>query len=582
MEAIRFLTRKIWVEGNFGIRSKVVLSFSCLVLSKILAIFTPISFKWIVDGMNNQKALWWLVGIGIFYVTTRVLSQIVGEFRDALFSRVTQKTIRSVGLEVFNHLHNLDLSFHLERQTGGLNRTLERGIKGIETFFRFSVFNLVPTFFEVLLVFVFLWVQYGLIYGTLALSSVVLYVLYTFFITHKLIHYVKKMNDSDSNSNTKIIDSLLNYETVKYFNNESLEAKRLDDSLKLYQTNAVTSDLLRAYLNSGQSIIIALGLGIMIILAVLEVRAQTMTIGDFVLVNTLLIQLYIPLFMLGFAYREVKSSLAAIDGMLQFLNIKPKINNKENAFNLKFKNGVMEFKDVHFSYHDNREILKGISFKIDGGKTLAIVGGTGAGKSTIGKLIFRFFDIQKGQILIDNQNIQDVTQDSLRRLIGVVPQDTVLFNDTIYYNILYGKPDATEEEVIEASKKAEIHDFINSLPEKYETMVGERGLRLSGGEKQRVSIARVLLKQPRMFIFDEATSALDTLTEQMIQKNLENISKGFTTIIISHRLSTIIHADKILVLEKGLVKEMGTHDELLMKKGAYYQMWEKQSKKEHD
>ena len=582
MEAVRFLTRKIWVEGDFGIRSKVVLSFSCLILSKILAIFTPISFKWIVDGMNNKKALWWLVGIGIFYVTTRVLSQIVGEFRDALFSRVTQKTIRSVGLEVFNHLHNLDLSFHLERQTGGLNRTLERGIKGIETFFMFSVFNLVPTFFEVLLVFAFLWVQYGLVYGALALSSVVLYVWYTFFITHKLIHYVKKMNDSDSNSNTKIIDSLLNYETVKYFNNESLESKRLDESLKLYQTNAIKNDLLRAYLNSGQSIIIALGLGIMIVLAVLEVRDQTMTIGDFVLVNTILIQLYIPLFMLGFAYREVKSSVTAIDGMLQFLNIKPKINNKQNASNLKFKNGVIEFKDVHFSYHDNREILKGISFKIDGGQTLAIVGGTGAGKSTIGKLIFRFFDIQKGKILIDNQSIQEVTQESLRQLIGVVPQDTVLFNDTIYYNILYGKPDATEEEVIAAAKKAEIHDFINSLPEKYETMVGERGLRLSGGEKQRVSIARVLLKQPQMFVFDEATSALDTLTEQMIQKNLENISKGFTTIIIAHRLSTITHADKILVLEKGLVKEIGTHDELLTKKGAYYQMWEKQSKKEHD
>ena len=582
MEAIRFLTRKIWVEGDFGIRSKVVLSFSCLVFSKILAIFTPISFKWIVDGMNNQKALWWLIGIGIFYVTTRVLSQIVGEFRDALFSRVTQKTIRSVGLEVFNHLHNLDLSFHLERQTGGLNRTLERGIKGIETFFRFSVFNLVPTFFEVLLVFGFLWIQYGLVYGALALSSVVLYVWYTFFITHKLIHYVKRMNDSDSNSNTKIIDSLLNYETVKYFNNESLESKRFDESLKLYQTNAIKNDLLRAYLNSGQSIIIALGLGIMIVLAVLEVRDQTMTIGDFVLVNTILIQLYIPLFMLGFAYREVKSSLAAIDGMLQFLNIKPKINNKQNASNLKFKNGVIEFKDVHFSYHDNREILKGISFKIDGGQTLAIVGGTGAGKSTIGKLVFRFFDIQKGKILIDNQSIQDVTQESLRQLIGVVPQDTVLFNDTIYYNILYGKPDATEEEVIAAANKAEIHDFINSLPEKYETMVGERGLRLSGGEKQRVSIARVLLKQPKMFVFDEATSALDTLTEQMIQKNLENISKGFTTIIIAHRLSTITHADKILVLEKGLVKEIGTHDELLIKKGAYYQMWEKQSKKEHD
>ena len=390
------------------------------------------------------------------------------------------------------------------------------------------------------------------------------------------------MNDSDSNSNTKIIDSLLNYETVKYFNNESLESKRLDESLKLYQTNAIKNDLLRAYLNSGQSIIIALGLGIMIVLAVLEVRDQTMTIGDFVLVNTILIQLYIPLFMLGFAYREVKSSVTAIDGMLQFLNIKPKINNKQNASNLKFKNGVIEFKDVHFSYHDNREILKGISFKIDGGQTLAIVGGTGAGKSTIGKLIFRFFDIQKGKILIDNQSIQEVTQESLRQLIGVVPQDTVLFNDTIYYNILYGKPDATEEEVIAAAKKAEIHDFINSLPEKYETMVGERGLRLSGGEKQRVSIARVLLKQPQMFVFDEATSALDTLTEQMIQKNLENISKGFTTIIIAHRLSTITHADKILVLEKGLVKEIGTHDELLTKKGAYYQMWEKQSKKEHD
>ncbi len=505
------------------------------------------------------------------------MSQILSELRDGVFSKVTQKVMRSLAMTVFNHLHRLDLDFHLSRQTGGLNRSLDRGIKGIEMFFRMSLFNLLPVFCEIILVFMILWLGYGFLYGFIALMSVVAYIAYTWIITKYLIGYVRTMNEADSKANTRLIDSLLNFETVKYFNNEQLESRRLDESLKIYQTTAVKNDVFRSFLNAGQSAIVAVGLGILMFFAVGDVRAGHMSVGDFVLINTFLIQLYIPLFMLGFAYREVKNSLTAMETMFAFLEITPKIQDKIDAPDLTFEKGEIVFKDVWFSYNPDRDILKGVSFKVKGGTTLAIVGETGSGKSTIAKLLFRFFDPKQGEILIDGQEIRDVTQDSLRKSVGVVPQDTVLFNDTVFYNILYGNPNASKEDVYLAAKGAQIHEFIESLPEKYETLVGERGLKLSGGEKQRVAIARLLLKKPSIFIFDEATSALDTVTEQAIQHNLIDISKAHTTVIIAHRLSTIQHADQILVLDAGVVAETGTHEELLNQKGLYHELWSKQS-----
>ena len=577
MSTLLFLLSKVWPKKDLNIKIRVVTAFSCLLLAKVCAAFTPLSFKWLVDGLVENKQMYFLVWSIILYTTTRVLSQVFSELRDGVFSKVTQKVMRNMAMTVFNHLHKLDLDFHLSRQTGGLNRSLDRGIKGIEMFFRMSLFNLLPVFFEILIVFTVLWIGYGFLYGFIALLSVLAYIGYTFLITSYLIGYVRTMNESDAKANTRLIDSLLNFETVKYFNNEYLESKRLDESLKIYQTNAVKNDVFRSLLNAGQSAIVALGLGILMFFAIGDIQSGNMSIGDFVLINTFLIQLYIPLFMLGFAYREVKNSLTAMETMFAFLDINPKIQDKSSSPDLDIQKGEIEFEDVWFSYNPDRDILKGLSFKVKGGTTLAIVGETGSGKSTIAKLLFRFFDPQKGIIFIDGKPIQNVTQESLRKAVGVVPQDTVLFNDTIFYNIFYGNPTLKKEDVYSAAKGAQIHDFIDSLPEKYDTLVGERGLKLSGGEKQRVAIARLLLKNPAIFIFDEATSALDTVTEKAIQDNLLEISKGHTTVIIAHRLSTIQHADQILVLDSGLVAETGTHEELLKKKGLYYELWSKQS-----
>lgn len=576
-ETLSFLLSRIWPKDDFNIKFRVIISFSCLILSKIFSAFTPFSFKWIVDGITQNKPLKFLILTIVLYAVTRVMSQVFNELRDGVFSRVTQKIVRDLGITVFEHLHKLDLDFHLNRQTGGLNRTLDRGIKGIQMFFRMSLFNLLPVLCEIMIVFIILWVNYGLLYGLISLFFVVSYIGYTFFITKRLIGYVRTMNESDGQANSKLIDSLLNYETVKYFNNEKLESKRLDESLKVYQKNAIKNDVFGSLLNTGQSTIVALGLGIIMFFAIQEIQAKTMTIGDFVLINTLLIQLYIPLFMLGFAYREVRNSLTAMEDMFSFLKISPKLKDDPQAKDIQITKGSVYFKNVSFSYNPDREILKEVSFNIKGGTTLAIVGETGSGKSTIGKLLFRFFDPTNGEILIDDQNIQKATQESIHGVIGVVPQDTVLFNDTIYYNILYGKPDSTHEDIIHAAKQAQIHDFIISLPQGYDTLVGERGLRLSGGEKQRISIARLVLKNSPIFIFDEATSALDTATEKDIQTNLNQISKGRTTIIIAHRLSTIEHADQVIVLQAGKIIEKGNHQELLEQQGAYYNLWSAQN-----
>lgn len=576
-DTLSFLLSRIWPKDDFNIKLRVMISFSCLILSKIFSAFTPFSFKWIVDGIIGNKPLQFLIWTIALYAVTRVMSQVCNELRDGVFSKVTQKIVRDLGITVFEHLHKLDLDFHLNRQTGGLNRTLDRGIKGIQMFFRMSLFNLLPVLCEIMVVFIILWINYGLLYGIISLFFVVSYISYTFFITKRLIGYVRTMNESDGQANSKLIDSLLNYETVKYFNNEKLESKRLDESLKIYQKNAIKNDVFGSILNTGQSTIVALGLGIIMFFAIQEIQAKTMTIGDFVLINTLLIQLYIPLFMLGFAYREVRNSLTSMEDMFSFLKISPKLKDDPHAKEIQIIHGSVCFKNVSFSYNPDRTILKDISFDIKGGTTLAIVGETGSGKSTIGKLLFRFFDPINGEILIDDQNIQKATQESIHATIGVVPQDTVLFNDTIYYNILYGKPDSSHEDVIRAAKQAQIHDFITSLPQGYDTLVGERGLRLSGGEKQRISIARLVLKNSPIFIFDEATSALDTATEKDIQTNLNQISKGRTTIIIAHRLSTIEHADEVIVLQAGKIIEKGNHQELLEQKGAYYNLWSAQN-----
>ncbi len=577
INTLSFLLSRIWPKNDIKIKSRVIISLLCLILSKIFSAFTPFSFKWIVDGIIESKPLKFLIYTVIFYAVTRVMSQVCNELRDGVFSKVTQKIVRDLGITVFEHLHKLDLDFHLNRQTGGLNRTLDRGIKGIQMFFRMSLFNLMPVLCEITIVFIILWINYGISYGIISLFFVVSYISYTFLITKYLINYVRIMNESDGQANAKLIDSLLNYETVKYFNNEKLESKRLDESLKIYQKNAIKNDVFGSLLNTGQSAIVALGLGIIMVFAIQEIQEKTMTIGDFVLINTLLIQLYIPLFMLGFAYREVRNSLTSMEDMFSFLKIIPKLKDVPNAKEIKVTHGSVFFKNVCFSYNPDREILKDISFDIKGGTTLAIVGETGSGKSTIGKLLFRFFDPTIGEICIDDQIIENATQESVHSIIGVVPQDTVLFNDTIYYNILYGKINSSHEDVINAAKQAQIHDFIISLPQGYDTLVGERGLRLSGGEKQRISIARLVLKNSPIFIFDEATSSLDTATEKEIQINLNQISKGRTTIIIAHRLSTIEHADEVIVLQAGKIIEKGKHQDLLQKQGIYYNLWDQQN-----
>ena len=568
-------------------RFRVILALSCLVAAKFANLGIPILMKELIDSLDikvesPQAILAVPIGIIVAYGLLRMAASLFAELREALFARVTQNAVRKVALQVFEHLHSLALSFHLARQTGGVSRDIERGTRGIQSLISYSLYSILPTLIEFCLVLGYFAYSYDIWFAAITLVALVLYIVFTIVVTEWRTHYRRAMNDMDSKANQKAIDSLLNFETVKYFGNEAFETARYDDNLLRYQTAAIKSQKTLAFLNLGQQIIIAIGLMLILWRATLGVVNGTMTLGDLVLVNTLMIQLYIPLNFLGVIYREIKQSLTDMDRMFSLLNTEKEIADSPNAHPLHIENPSrgpdVRFENVSFHYESKREILRNVSFNIPAGTTTAVVGQSGAGKSTLARLLFRFYDAQSGKIVIDGQNIQDVTQLSLRKAIGIVPQDTVLFNDTIGYNIAYGDPSASFEEVQEAARAAQIDGFIKHLPDSYQTQVGERGLKLSGGEKQRVAIARTLLKKPAMLIFDEATSALDSKTERAFQEELFNLAKNRTTLIIAHRLSTIIHADQILVMDHGQVVERGTHLELLAAKGKYAEMWQMQER----
>lgn len=580
VRTIRKLLPYIWPANLPQIRTRVILAFISLIIAKGATLIVPLLFKGTIDALSltHQGIITLPVVLILSYGIARLLSALFSEVRDGIFATVTQRAIRQVGLSVFHHLHNLGLRYHLERQTGGLSRAIERGTKGIESLLQFLTFNIIPTFIEIILVSLVLWVLYDYRFSLITLLTMIAYAVFTLAITEWRIGFVRTMNATDSEAHTKAIDSLLNFETVKYFGNEEHEASRFDSALKRYETAAIKNKLSLSFLNIGQSVIISIGLVAVMFPAGEAVIAQEMTVGDFAAVNTYLLQLYIPLFTLGFAYREVKLALVSMEAMFDLLNVPKEIKDLPDALPLKVRGGEIIFDNVSFSYVPDRPILKHISFHVPAGKTVAIVGSSGAGKSTIGRLLFRFYDVSEGCITIDGQDIRNVLQDSLRQTVGVVPQDTVLFNDTIEYNIGYGNPKATHAQIEDAARHARIHTLIETLPEKYATRVGERGLKLSGGEKQRVAIARTLLKSPEIFLFDEATSALDTHTEKQIQANLQELSANHTTVIIAHRLSTVIDADEILVLDHGEIVERGKHNDLLAKGGLYAAMWQRQIK----
>ena len=566
----------LWPRDLKGAKTRLVIAVLALIISKSTLILVPLIFKSIIDVLTEHKSVSAVfVWIGL-YGFVRILSSFFSEIRDTTFASVTQRALRQVGLDVFDHLHQLSLRFHIARHTGGVSRIIERGTKAIETLMTFLTFNIVPTALEILMVSIALSLMYDVRYTFVIVITMILYIVYTLKLTEWRIRYVREMNDADTAAQSKAIDSLLNYETVKYFGNELHERHRFDVGLIAYEKSAVQNKWSLSYLNFGQAVVLSLGLISIVGMAALDVQKGAMTTGDLVAINTFLFQLTIPLFNLGFAYREIKLSLVNIEQMFQLLNEPREICDAPDAIDISDIKTVVTFEHVDFHYDADRSILKNMNFTIPVGHTVAVVGASGAGKSTLARLLFRFYDVIGGAVKIDGVDIRKISQKSLRSMMGIVPQDTVLFNDTIYYNIAYGNPNATEAEIIDAAKKAEIYDFIESLPKKFDTLVGERGLKLSGGEKQRVAIARTLLKKPIFFIFDEATSALDTKTEKLIQDNLERISKNKTTLIIAHRLSTVIHANTILVLDKGVVAEIGSHDELLAKGGLYAQMWQRQ------
>ncbi len=562
-------------------KGRVVLAMVLLVLAKLANVAVPLVLKEIVDAMNKPKAMLFVpVFLVVGYGLLRLFSTLFGELRDAVFAKVTQRAIRRVALKLFVHLHNLSLRFHLERQTGGVSRDIERGTKGISFLLNFMLFNILPTLLEIGLVAAILFSKYNPWFAVITFATLVVYIIFTLLITEWRMVFRRTMNDMDSKANTRAIDSLLNYETVKYFGNEGYEARRYDEHLGSWETAAVQNQTSLAALNSGQSVIIAIGVTALMLLAADGVVKGTMTLGDLVLVNVFMLQLYMPLHFLGFVYREIKHSLADMEKMFRLLGEHREIEDAPDAVTLKVERAAVRFDQVDFSYEPDRKILFDVGFDIPAGHTVAVVGASGAGKSTLSRLLFRFYDVSSGGILVDGQDIRKVTQASLRAAIGIVPQDTVLFNDDIYYNIAYGRPDATREEVLQAARSAHIHTFIESLPQGYNTMVGERGLKLSGGEKQRVAIARAILKNPAILIFDEATSALDSKSEKAIQDELRNVARNRTTLVIAHRLSTIVDAQQILVMDKGRIVERGTHRELLAQQGAYAQMWALQQQEE--
>ncbi|MBT5111200.1 MAG: ABC transporter ATP-binding protein/permease [Rhodospirillaceae bacterium] len=573
----------LWPSGHWSMRGRVIVALALLALSKLANVYVPLFYRDAVDALSGKAVVDGAVlaaavpvGLLLAYGGARVVSVAFGELREAVFARVAQRAIRTAALRTFQHLHVLSLRFHMNRQTGGLSRIIERGVKGIEFVLAFMMFNILPTLFEILLVCGILWKLFNFWYALVTFLTIGIYIGFTLVVTEWRLKYRRAMNDRDTEANTKAIDSLLNYETVKYFGNEAHEARRFDSAMQAYETASVKSTVSLSYLNVGQGAVIAVGLIIVMLMAGHGVVDGEMTLGDFVLVNAYLIQLYLPLNFLGFVYRQIRQSLTDMEAMFKVLDIETEVSDRPDAQPLALNGGSVEFDHVDFGYDARRPILRDVSFTVPSGKTVAIVGPSGAGKSTISRLLFRFYDVNGGAVRIDGQDIASVTQKSLRSSIGIVPQDTVLFNDSIYYNILYGRPGASPSEVENAARLARIHDFITALPDGYESNVGERGLKLSGGEKQRVAIARTILKSPTILLFDEATSALDTHTEKEIQESLREVSSNRTTLVIAHRLSTVIDADEILVLEEGRVVERGRHADLLSTNGAYAAMWRKQ------
>ena len=580
IKTFKLLLPYLWPKKRKDLRIRVSFAVVALVFAKIASVSTPLVLGSAVNSLTELSSginLFMLVPIALVvgYGVTRVIAFTFVEIRDALFSKVSQHSIRQISLTMFQHLHNLSLQFHLNRQTGALAKYIDRGTKGIDFLLRYVLFNIAPTFFEVFLVSGILFYLYGPWYAVVTLVTIGLYSFLTFKITEWRNVFRKKMNQADNDVSTKMIDSLLNFETVKYFNNEAFEANRLDQSLEEYELAANQSRHSLSLLNIAQTFIIMLGITIMLVMSVYGIKSGEINIGGFVVINAYMLQLYQPLNWLGSVYREIRQALTDMENMFSLLEVAPTTNDDLDDIP-QSNDAEIRFENISFDYDIRRTIIKNISFTVPNGKKVAIVGPTGAGKSTISRLLFKFYDPKEGNIFINNTNINKISQNSLRKIIGVVPQDTVLFNDTIYYNIAYGNTGATKEEVISAAQNADIHDFITILPDGYETIVGERGLKLSCGEKQRVAIARTILKNPKIFFFDEATSALDTSTEKEIQKNLENVSKGKTTLIIAHRLSTAANADNIIVLDQGAIIEQGTHESLLLKKGKYFEMWGKQ------
>lgn len=562
-------------------RPRIAVAMLCLVLAKGASVVGPFVLKHIVDALDRSSGQGLLLaplGLVLAYGLARFANVLFGELRDTVFGRVTERAMRRIGLQVFEHLHNLDLGFHLNRRTGGLSRDIERGTTGIGFLLRFFVFNIGPTFIEILMVVGLLFINYGASFGLIPLLSIGLYVAYSITATEWRTKYVRQANLADSASNTRAVDSLLNFETVKYFGNEQFEAQRYDSELASWELARRKNRLSLFALNGGQALIIAVSMTGMMWLAAQQVAAQAMSIGDFVLINAFMMQLFMPLNFLGFVYREIKGSMANIEHMFNLLRVKPAVAEIDDPAELVFKAGGVRFEQVDFGYRSDRDIIRRLSFSIEPGQTVAVVGASGAGKSTLVKLLFRFYDCSGGRVLIDGQDISQCSLASLRKLVGIVPQDTVLFNDSLFENVRYGRPEASDAEVREAIRMAHLQDFIAQLPEGEHTQVGERGLKLSGGEKQRVAIARTILKGAPILVFDEATSSLDSHSEQAILGAIRELARDHTSLVIAHRLSTIVDADKILVLDAGQLLEQGSHSELLAREGAYAALWNAQQK----
>ena len=579
----------VWQKGRQDLQTRVVLAFIALVLAKVVTLAVPIAYKNVVDYLTGVEqgtgsaAGTTFLGLAIVpvmlivaYGVGRILMVLFAQLRDVIFTVVTQNAVRQLANRTFRHLHNLSLKFHLERRTGGLNRVIERGVNGVDTILRMAILNMIPTAIELVMIAGLVAWYFGWVYVAVLFVMVVAYVWFTFFATEKRLAIRRDMNESDTEANSKAVDSLLNFETVKYFGNEDLEARRFDASMARYERAAVRTYTTLGFLNSGQAIIFSTGMVVCMLLAARDVSQGILTVGDFVMINAILIQLFMPLNFMGMVYREIKQGLVDMETMFALLKEPAEIVDEPGAKPLHVENGAIAFKNVSFAYEPGRPILKDVSFEVPPGKMVAIVGPSGAGKSTISRILFRFYEVNQGEVTIDGQNIRDVTQSSLRAAIGMVPQDTVLFNDTIEYNIRYGRPDATEAEVHEAARLAQIDGFILALPQGYDSLVGERGLKLSGGEKQRVAIARTILKAPPILMLDEATSALDSHTEKEIQDALEQVARDRTSLVIAHRLSTVVHADNIIVLEQGRIVEQGRHADLLAKDGLYASLWARQ------